>query len=302
MDVSEAVTSHFNKFTFFHIDLNKYVKLSIASLNYMNEYSNESKALSDKISELIQGAGEKWGFTNYVDPHKEINDLKHQITESAIMRVYSSFEVFLDEITGGYDQFIVNKKVDVSEAKYGHTVLKLFKTFGWNTKKIDYLLPVYEFYNTSRHCVVHQMGRANQELISLSESSEFLDAIRDWPTVIPGNKLSSPPTVKADFKIDLMPHHAITYSDVCYRIASEINFQLINMIGVEYIINYVANDKVLKADKIDYPPCKDVYHYIRHILGESYKIKGLELSKIKDVLHKSGIRKKCFHKHASMVE
>jgi hypothetical protein len=301
MDTSEAISSHLKDFATFHIDLNKYVKLSVAALNHLSSTSNNSKELSDLIAELIKGAGERWFPTNYVDPHHEIEDLKFQLTESALMRVYSSFEVFLDEISGSYSEYKVKDPVKVDPASYGLTSIKLFAAFGWSTANIKYLLPVYHFYNVARHCVVHQMGKANKELINLSISSDFLDAIENWPTVNPGNQLSPPPTVKDNQKIDLRPHHAITYSDVCYRLASEINRKLIEMVGYEYIVRFVAIERILKKDTLDYPPCKDSYHYLRHILKEEYRIKNVEFPLIKAVLEKEGIRKKCYHKHASML-
>lgn len=301
MDISEATSSHLRDFSSFHIDLNKYVKLSVAALNHLSNTSNDSKALSDLIAELIKGAGERWYPTNYVDPHHEIEDLKFQLTESALMRVYSSFEVFLDEVSGSYSDYKVNDPVEVDPISYGATATKLFAAFGWDTKNIEYLLPVYHFYNVARHCVVHQMGKANKELIELSTSSDFLDAIERWPTVNPGNQLSPPPAVKDNQKIDLRPHHAITYSDVCYRLASEINKKLIEMVGYEYIVRFVAIERILKRDTLDYPPCKDSYHYLRYILQEEYRIKNVEFPLIKEVLEKEGIRQKCYQKHASML-
>ena len=301
MDISEAESSHLRNFSEFHIDLNKYVKLSVASLNNLSNFSSDPKELSDLIADLIKGAGERWYPTNYVDPHNEIDDLKFQLTESAIMRVYSSFEVFLDEISGSYSDYKVKGQIEVDAIVLGGTALRMFSAFGWSTERIDYLLPVYHFYNVARHCVVHQMGRANKELIDLSESTIFIDAVNNWPTVIPGNQLSPPPAVNNDQRIDLRPHHAITYSDVCYRLAKEINRNLINMVGYEYIVKYVAVERILKRDSLDFPPCKDSYHYLRHILKEDYKIKNVEFPSIRAVLEDAGIREKCYHKHASML-
>ena len=284
MDISKAVTSHLRNFSTFHEDLNKYVKLSFASFNYLSKYSNNSKELSDLIAELIKGAGERWYPTNYVDPHYELKNLKYQLTESAIMRVYSSFEVFLDEITGSYEQYATNNPINISESEYGTTALKLFAKFNWSTKNIEYLLPVYHFYNVARHCIVHQMGKANKELIKLSVSDDFLNAIKNWPTVIPGGQLSAPPTINDNRKINLNPHHAITYSDVCYRLAKEINGRLVEMVGYKYIVKFVAINRILKAEKLNFPPCKDSYHYLKYILKEEYNITEIEFPQIREVL------------------
>ena len=301
MDVSEAISPHLRDFSAFHIDLNKYVKLSIAALNHLSEFSSDPKELSDLIAEMIKEAGERWIPTNFNNPYSEITDLKFQLTESALMRVYSSFEVFLDEISGSYDEYIVENPMKIDSTDYGATALKLFARFGWKTKNIDYLLPVYHFYNIARHCVVHRMGKANKELIALSVSNDFLNAIKSWPTVVLGKQLSPPPKVKDGHKIDLRPHHAITYSDVCYRLASEVNRKLIDMLGYEYIVNFVAKERILNCDTLGYPPCNDLYAYLRYILTEEYKIKMIEPPEIKAVLEKRNIRKQCYQKYASML-
>lgn len=301
MDISGFKSTHLRDFSGFHIELNKYIKLSVAALNYLSESRTDPKELSETISKLIVGAGERWTPTKYADPHGEIEELKIQLTESAIMRVYSSFEVFLDEISGSYSTYKLKKPEKVESTAIGATALNLFIAFGWHTKEIEYLLPVYHFYNVARHCVVHQMGVANKELIELSTSNEFLKAIENWPTVVYGTQLSPPPVVNSDRKLDLRPHHAITYSDVCYRLASEINRKLIETIGYEHIVKSVAVKRVLEAESLDYPLCKDLYHYLRNILQKEYNVKGVEFPLIREVLENEGIRGKCYHKYASMV-
>ncbi len=191
MDVTEATLPHLNKFALFHVDLNKFVKLSTAAFDYL-AYNikdpkekidpkiprnpkdlKDQKELSDLIASLIKDAGQKWYPTNYANPQNEIVDLKFQLIESAIMRVYSSFEVFLDEINGAYSEYIVCNNDDNQS---GTALLKLFTKYGWATEKISYLIPIYNFYNVLRHCIVHQMGVANQELIASSE--KFVGSFR----------------------------------------------------------------------------------------------------------------------------
>lgn len=316
MDVSEATLPHLNQFALFHIELNKFIKLSTSAFDYL-AYNikdpntkidpkvprnpkdlKDKKELSDLIANLIKDAGQKWYPTTYTDPQKEIADLKIQLVESAIMRVFSSFEVYLDEINGTYSEYIIcnNKKLP------DHALLKLYTKFGWPDNKISYLIPIYNFYNVLRHCVVHQMGVANQELIDISRSEEFHKAIKKWPTVVPGGILSPPPAINNNKKLDLNPHHAIIYSDVCYRVACDINEQLVNMLGYEYIVKHVAVHQLLNTHKLKEPVCKNSYAYIRYILQNDYKIKKVDFTKIKVVLEKEGIRKSCFQKHRDLVD
>lgn len=302
MELSEAATSHLRNFSEFHVGLNKYVKLSVAALDNLSKSNENPAELSGIISDLIKDAGERWMPTIYVQPHDEIVNLKFQLTESAIMWVFSSFEVFLGGITGAYDEYSKKNKEEIDSQEYGATVLRLFEEFGWTTGKIKYLLPVYHFYNIARHCVVHRMGRANKELIDLSASSDFLSAIHNWPTVIPGGKLSPPPTVKENNKIDLRPHHAITYSDVCYRLAREINENLIEMLGLKYFVIRAVTEKILRAESLESPPGKDLYYYLRRILLDTYNIKGVKFPEIRKILDEAGIREKCYTKHALMLQ
>jgi len=316
VDLSCAISSHLRKYSEFHIDLNKFVKLSIAAFDFLAYMPNEAneqidpklprnsndlkpnRELSNLIADLIKGAGQRWYPTVYVNPHEEIEDIKMQLTESAIMRVYSAFEVFLDEINGSYSEYLVQRTEEDADSK---SILNMFRKYGWPTKDILYLLPLFKFYNNARHCIVHQMGVANQSLIDISESDEYVEALNNWPTVIPGGQLSQPPKVKKDEKLVLEPHHAITYSDVCYRIVCEINKHLINMLGAEYIVKYVAVHQIMKADKLKSPACRDSYSYIKRILAEEYKIKNVCFSELRMALENAGIRRKCYQKYNGLL-
>jgi hypothetical protein len=300
MDLSEAISSHLKRFSEFHIELNSYIKLSVAALDHLYASSGDPRELSDCISDLIVNAGERWTPTKFLNPRLEISNLKSQLTESAIMRVYSSFDVFLDEINGSYDQYISKSPLVIDDSAYGPKVQQLFSRFDWDIKSIDYLLPVYHFYNTSRHCVVHRMGKANKELAELSNHIDFLNAIRTWPTVAPGRQLSPPPKVNDDHKLDLRPHHAITYSDVCYRIASEVNQKLFGMIGREGLVESVAKDHILRCEALRYPACKNVYSYLRYILTEEYGVKNIEYPGLRAALEQARIRQICYRKYESM--
>ncbi|PJJ53245.1 hypothetical protein [Hymenobacter chitinivorans] len=283
-------TSQLNKFIDFHISINSYIKLSVASVNFLSSSNDDPNKLSKLISELITSAGERWTQTTYNNPFKELEKLKFQITESAIARVYSSFEVFLDEINGSFSEYKKNNTDNSNDSL--NSVQYMFSQFDWDYSEIEYLTPAYNFYTHARHCIVHRMGEANSTLEEISSSKEFTKAIESWPTVIPGRKISPPPIVDSNGKLTLKPHHAISYSDICLRIAKLININTIQMIGLKYFINKTYKNYLLDSDSLIGPTCENVHEYIRLHIRNDYNFDSLSISDIKSTLDEIGLRRK----------
>jgi hypothetical protein len=145
------------------------------------------------------------------------------------------------------------------------------------------------------------MGKASQELIKIAESEKFIYAMEHWPTVNPSGKLSPPPIIDEEGNMTLSPHHAITYSDVCYRISRDINHHLLDHLGVSHFVKRTVKLRVLDAARLEGNQCKDVYRYIRHYAKIDWKLDGVDDSTIKAILDDWGIRKKVISKYKSLM-
>ncbi|OWU76370.1 hypothetical protein [Phaeobacter sp. 22II1-1F12B] len=290
-DFSNAKSEHQIAYLLRHAELNNHVKVATAAVDHLGSFSKDPMILGDKISQLILDAGERWTRTTFADPKAELDAVRRQISEMAIVRVYSSFNVFSDEIDGSYNDYKRN-----AETEGGNTIERIYSKFDWNIESISYLLPVLNFYEVARHCVAHQMGMPNKQVSTLLSDVAFLSAIENWPTVIEGRKLSPPPSI-SDGCLMLSPHHPITYSDVCLRIVRDIDSKLFETLGLKYYAKRIGRRDILQQKPGFEPVQRDAYAYIRHKLSTEHGISGLTISEIRQSLGGDEEAKRYYHKY-----
>lgn len=297
----EFISRPFSEFKNFHIELNKYVKVSTCSIDHLYQSTENKDELNETISKLITGAGERWLSTKYAKPFDELNKVKGQLSQSAIMWVFSSFEVFLNLVHSLYSEAIQkNERKDRLEQTESIRLKELFEKFKWDIKEISYLLPVVDFYGLARHCIVHNMATASEELKRLRISKEFKETIENWPTVIKGRKLSQAPEIDSNRQINFNPHHAITYSDSCYRISNVVNANIFKTLGIDYFVLKIAKETVLDRDQLLKPFCRDLYAYLNYQLNQSYNLKSSTPTQLRGILEANGNRKKIVAKYATL--
>lgn len=295
------VSKPYKEFKNFHIELNKYIKISICSINYLSQSTEDKDELNGTISELIKNAGERWLSTKYAKPFDELDFVKSQLSKSAIMWVFSSFEVFLNLVHSTYSHAIQNHvRPERIEQIESIRLIELFEKFNWDLNEINYLLPVFDFYGLSRHSIVHNMGIASQDLISMRESDIFTNAIENWPTVIKGRRLSPAPEIDARKNINIGPHHAITYSDICYRISQVVNLNIFKTLGLDFFVIQLANDTILNKKELVKPYCIDVYAYISYQLKSKYNIDPVSPTDLRFIFEANGNRKKIVAKYGTL--
>jgi len=283
----------FAQFKQFHIDLNHYVKLSTSSIDYLYKSSDDTKEIQKTISNLVKNAGENWPNVTYTNPHEELQKVRSQLSKSSIMWVYSAFDVFLNHVNSFCSSLSDGQDTEsVESTKESRRINNLYSKYNWDITSIKYLLIVYDLYAQIRHCVVHNMGKANKTLYIISKSTEFIDAISKWPTVKPGRKLSPPPVIKDHGLMQLNPHHAITYSDVCYRISKDINRHILDLAGENYYVKDILNEKVFKKEVLEKPECNDLYKYVTFQLKKVWGFETIEHKSLKQMIEDLGIRKK----------
>lgn len=257
-----------------HTRLNNYIKISTVSVDYLYNSKEDNKELSHLINDLILSSGERWTSRIIKEPKKELELIKNDLTKSAIVWVYSAFDIFFKQVEGILSaHFKINddkSKIKNEDDKL-HKVLELYKKLNWNTNKIDAYLSILKFYESIRHCTAHNIGKPNSKLLELSESNDFKEAILNWKTKFPKKKISAPPIIK-DNIITLKPHHTIIYSETCIRIAKDVNLKMFDELGLEYFINKTIQKHLLSNDKLTEPKCQNLTRYLVYHLKKDINI------------------------------
>jgi len=287
-----------------HEELNDFVKISTAAIDHLSQSSPTVEELRLLIATRIKEAGERWTPWIYQVPDQSLSHVRDQLARSGIMWVFSAFDVFITTAQSSLSESAIAPSDDSCSAEMG--IIKRLKVFldsqSLSLEPLTYLLPLFELYTTARHCIVHNMGRADAAFRQQLCSSEFLGAMESWPTVIPDRELSPPPVINQSGKIQLRPHHAITYSDVCLRIVKFINPTFYSKLGPEPFIVKVTKESLLELESLRDPVCKDVYAYLSVQLSDAYGIKesGDETISIKSILEKRDLLNKAKEKYNAL--
>lgn len=303
MDTTNFKTKGYARYQTSHESLNKFVRFAVIAVDNLQNESQTESDLTNKMAKLMVAAGEKWPATSYAEPFAELKQTRLKITQSGIMWVYSAFDVFLSHIEGlCANNQEPDDSVTTAETTDSVKIFDLYKKYGWNKKELDYLLPLFSFYTLARHCIVHNMGKATKQLNNVLNSEEFKNAIVTWPTVIPKRKLSAPPHISDDNTILLNPHHAITYSDICFRIAMLTNENVIDTVGLGPFLVPVAKARLLELTKPEGPLTADMYSYLKMYLFKEYFIKKPDNDKMREILTKEGLLEKCKNKYRTFKD
>ncbi len=260
-----------------HTRLNNYIKISTVAVEYLYNAKESKEDLSLLINELIADSKERWTPRIIKDPEKELNQLKNDLTKSAIIWVYSAFDVFFKQVEGMLSSnFSKEEKnttiVSIDEENREHKLIELYAKLNWDKNELDDLLIILKFYESLRHCVAHNQGLPSGKLLEISESIEFKDAISNWKTKFKKKSISPPPVVN-DKNIELKPHHSILYSETCLRIAKKINTNLFKLLGVNYFIEKTIKKHLLETSVLSKPVCSNYSRYLVYHLNHDFKIK-----------------------------
>jgi len=268
-----------------HTHLNNYIKISTVAVEYLYNSHSDNAKLSILINHLIQQSGEKWSPRLIRDPKIELIELKNDLTKSAILWVYSSFDVFFKQIEGMLSHKFfpsVDKQNDeVNEDSKENKIRELYRKLNWDLNEIEDLLYILKFYHSVRHSVAHNYGKPSRQLFELSQQSNFIDAIANWKTKHPQKKISPPPIIE-DNVIELKPHHSIIYSETCIRIAKDINYKLLNTLGLKYFVQKTIKTHLTDSMKLSSPECKNLTRYLVYHLKNDYNITINPYDKIYD--------------------
>ena len=268
-----------------HTKLNNYIKISTVAVDYLYNSKENNEELSALLNDLILKSGERWTSRNIKKPKEELSELKNDLTKSAIIWVYSAFDVFFKKVEGmlseNFNKKDEKKTEEGEEENKQHKIIELYQKLNWSTNQIDGLLPILGFYESLRHSVAHNVGIPSGKLYSLSESEKFKESISNWETKFPKRKISPPPIIKEKI-IELKPHHSIMYSETCLRISKDINNKILETLGVKYFIEKTVKKHLINKEELSKPNCSNYQRYIVFHLNNDYKISIKKYNEIYD--------------------
>lgn len=230
VDTTKAVSEPLRRIIDHHNAFNRRVKLLFGSLNKVM-----SDGLGNDLAVALPYGEEPWGepkqWSSSTDGHAAVELL----AELGIVRAASAFEDFLQGVIAELDRAGVAAPAQL-KADLIERVLFRLSIDPSDRPPLD----LVRLFDCARNCIVHQMGRANAELVSLSLTQGLADALASstprvrvrWRPGIPAISLGKP--------VSWRPRHAILASDAYYKAAVAIDKRLLSILGDGRVVAMAA--------------------------------------------------------------
>jgi len=284
MNISSANTEPFHLFHRFNEEFNRNMRIAVGALGVVTQM--KSTGVAEKVLRLPT-LGEPWGaHTLWKDVAKEVPGTKRFLSQIGIVRVFSAFE---DLIIGAKGEFDRNARLRGLEdsRNASQDVLIFYNELGWDAKALKCLTPLFDYFVVVRNCIAHQSGRANGTLVALDGSGGLKKCLQGWQSKR-NKKLPPLPVVTVGKEIPLLPRHAILASEVCYRIASDINKKLRQSLGTEGLVYMAAYHALLSDDRIQTNAKRFPESLINIMLTDRYRIEVDTKSEVIAILRSIG--------------
>jgi len=158
------------------------------------------------------------------------------LAELGIVRAASAFEDYLQGVIAEMDR----AQIPTPTSTQSDLIERVLQRLSTEPSAKPSLARV-RFFDCARNCIVHQMGRANNELATLSTAKELHDSLAapsarkkaKWKPAIPSILLGG--------QVEWRPRHAILASDAYYRVAAAIDRGLVDFLGPSRLVAMAAH-------------------------------------------------------------
>ena len=236
MDLSEAISEPFVQLIDFHNAFNRGVKVSFGAMNFLAERTKEDVSAGPAV--LPTGSEPGGRETRWRDLDGPLKEASVFISEMGITRAAAAFENYLTNAKSEFDRA---KLEPAREKKEGAPALQGFDAIlGSNGEAMQNLVPMAEFFDAARNCVMHRSNCASAQLEQLRQAPATIAALERWPKRVGKWTLSLPRVVEGQ-AVEWQPRHAILASDVFYRCARALDRTLVDRMGAASLTRMAAH-------------------------------------------------------------
>lgn len=301
MNLVDANTEPFYRFVRFHEGFNRNIRVMTGALELLRARTATS---SGKIkSTLLPTGNEPWGeVTKWNDVPPLLDSSTHFVAQMGWIRVYSAFEDFLGGIRAERDRYFLfsNREIPSDDRTSENLLISFCRSMSFHERPLSYLVPLFEYINCMRNCIVHRSSRATSALVEISESAAFKRCCGQWPNAR-GKRLPALPKLRAGDEISLKPRHAILASEVCFNAASYMNQCLIGMLGENGFLNMAAHHSLLTVEPSDFGDARSAETTVNKNLFGRYRVKDHDATQTAARLRALGLWEKCYAAHKVLL-
>lgn len=316
MDSSNAQMPAFLRFHRFHEDLNRRLKVGVIGLGVLAD-SLASKAHNfNSIKDLCYSRGDLWGgMPDWTDPQGVIEDAKNDLGAAGVLRAFSAFDVFLEQLGGEIQAYTernkrtrqpapgtaskVQAEAEEDDEDPKIRLTRFYSRYGWDQQGILDFVPLYTYFRQMRNCLAHADGEVKPALAAVSTSADVAAAERSWNRRYRGKSAPASRTQIVGKTLDVRHRDAILASSVLRDIADDLNRKAVSLLNADGLIYLVAH----RAIRDSAPHC--LPGVTPYSLLTSYLTRlrmKVNLSEVAESLDRTNLRKNFLASQKSLVD
>jgi hypothetical protein len=305
VDIVYANTEALLRYHRFHERLNRSIKVQVIGLRLLADTIEQGQPFQN-IRDTLASHNEFIGaMPDWTDPAGLVRSARFDIGRAGVVRAFSAFDLFLDEISAAVDRWrafrqlpsITGRTADKKRSADGGDEDRLDKMCRWLGAKlhtISFMWPVYKYFRLSRDCIVHRDGRASAALAEQSLASDIQVAIGQWVSKT-GEQL--PPDIlrlsKGD-NIDFTSRHAIAASSILRLAALDLNRRVIQELGKSGFVYLTAYEGFLASEPLfDRQRGGTMLRALNWLLADRYRARDVRELETARTLRALGLTKRC---------
>jgi hypothetical protein len=299
VDISSANTEASLRFHRFHERLNLSIKVQMIGLGLLADEIDQKAPAEELKEKLYRRKGWLWGgMPDWPNPDTIVLNARRDIGQAGVVRAFSAFDLFMDEIAADLARWTAFSKQDPAPAsdadEEADRVARFYRSIGGTSAAVRFLWPIYLYFRFARDSIVHRDGVASRALVECYQDWTLANALSKWikrtgemtaPEVIP---------VTAGELIDINHRHAISASSVLRLIALDINRQALHLLGARGLV-YLAACRTLLDDQpiVDISGYGSMLRAMNAILSDRYRVKKVSERATAEALRELAITKSC---------
>lgn len=266
MRIEDANSEPFWGFHHTREELDRTIKLATGAIREFQRNAAKATNPAAIVKDAVASSGEPWGnrFT-LKKPALQIDNTIIHLSGLWVSAFVSAFHYFLDGVVAELNRWAETKGENAPAAPktdfQGNIALRpLYMRNSWDASAIDKLLPAYQFFETMRNCVVHRAGLASPSLAEQAKSEELAQSLLKLPAKQGRGVRTLPeiPKIVDGIRVSILPRHSILASEVCYRLAVDVNQRLVSTLGTKGIIWMATYHSIMATE---HPARASLHHF-----------------------------------------
>lgn len=312
MDLSGANTEAILRFHRFHERFNRSIKVQAIGLGLLADEVDAGTSAETIKDRLYARPDWLWGgMPDWTSPHVEINSALRDIGQAGVVRAFSAFDLFLDELmaeliswrdfSGATPYDAASTQTNSDEPGEADRIERIYARLGASRARISDVWAVYVYFRRARNCIAHREGVASRSLVEAYNAPEVVPTLERW--VARTGDMTAPAlvAVREGEQIGFSHRQGIAASSTLRLIVIDLGRLVIDQIGIHGFV-YLAARRAFFDDP-PLPATLEMTSMVKafnNVMATRYRVRDYDFREGLGVLRGLELTKKCSIRFAEL--